>query len=381
MKTVIRRVSALLALAVVVVGCGGGGGSSPVPAPRTAAVATAPAFAVPAKPSFAVPPKPSFATPAKPSPSGAAPASTPPRAAFFAGETAQANGTYSLTLPNGVSFGSYTYLPDANYIHHANLGYEYVADANDGRGGVYLYDFASAHWWYTARSSAFPYVYDFALNAFLYYYPDPAQSGTYTMNPRYFYNFAASQVIMLPEPPAPTDTPVPTPTPAATDSPAPTTAPSVLPTLPVVTPTPIATPTLPVVTPTPIPTPTLPIVTPTPIPTPTLPIVTPTPIPTPTPIATPTPWPTPVASPSSLAFTTTALNSEKGFHVTERGYSGSFTFDAGTCALIAIVDQWVPSYFTVYPIGPGLCNVIITDDRNGTVAVPISVTTTTIGGQ
>ncbi|MDB5071497.1 MAG: conserved repeat protein [Candidatus Eremiobacteraeota bacterium] len=175
-----------------------------MPTTRAAAVATTPSFAVPAKPSFAVPRRPSFATPAKPSTTGRPPVASTPHAGFFAGEAALSNGVYYLRLPNGNPFGYYSYLPDPNYIYHFDAGYEYAIDANDGQGGVYLYDFASSHWWYTSRSFPFPYVYDFTLNALLYYYPDPAYAGDhYTSTPRYFYNFGTNQIITLPEgPPA-----------------------------------------------------------------------------------------------------------------------------------------------------------------------------------
>ena len=119
---------------------------------------------------------------------------------FFAGEAALSNGVYYLALPNGNVFGYYSYLPDANYIYHFDTGYEYVYDANDGQGGVYFYDFESSHWWYTGRNYPFPYIYDFSLNALLYYYPDSQHAGRYTSNPRYFYNFATKQIITLPPP-------------------------------------------------------------------------------------------------------------------------------------------------------------------------------------
>jgi hypothetical protein len=102
---------------------------------------------------------------------------------------------YYLALPNGNPFGYYSYLTDPNYIYHFDMGYEYLFDANDGSGGIYLYDFASSHWWYTSRLYPFPYVYDFSLNALLYYYPDANNAGHSTANPRYFYDFGISQII------------------------------------------------------------------------------------------------------------------------------------------------------------------------------------------
>ena len=91
-------------------------------------------------------------------------------------------------------------MTDPHYIYHFDLGYEYVADPNDGKSSAYFYDFASGHWWYTSPTFAFPYVYDFSLNAFLYYYPDANNAGHYTAKPRYFYDFANGQIITLPGP-------------------------------------------------------------------------------------------------------------------------------------------------------------------------------------
>ena len=115
--------------------------------------------------------------------------------AFFTGEVALDNGVYYLAFPNGNYFGYYSYLSDASYLYHFDLGYEYVFDANDGKGGVYLYDFKSGDFFYTSPTFPFPYLYDFTLQANLYYYPDTNQPGHYTANPRYFYNFGTQQVI------------------------------------------------------------------------------------------------------------------------------------------------------------------------------------------
>ncbi len=120
-----------------------------------------------------------------------------PHLAFFTGETALGNGVYYLAFPNGNYFGYYSYLSDSNYIYHFDLGYEYVFDAVDGQEGVYLYDFASGHYFYTSPTFPFPYLYDFDLDAVLYYYPDPNRAGHYTTNPRYFYNTSTGQIITL----------------------------------------------------------------------------------------------------------------------------------------------------------------------------------------
>ncbi len=116
---------------------------------------------------------------------------------FFAGEAALANGVYYLQfVGSGNPFGYYSYLADAHYIYHFDLGYEYVFDAADGRGGVYLYDFKSGGFFYTSPTFPFPYLYDFSLNSVVYYYPDPANAGRYNTNgTRYFYVFGTGQII------------------------------------------------------------------------------------------------------------------------------------------------------------------------------------------
>ncbi len=117
--------------------------------------------------------------------------------AFFAGEMALSDGVYYLAFPaNGNVFGYYVYLPQAGFLYHFDLGYEYALDARDGQAGVYLYDFASGGWFYTSPTFGFPYLYDFSLQAVLYYYPDPKNAGRYnTGGTRFFYNFATGQII------------------------------------------------------------------------------------------------------------------------------------------------------------------------------------------
>jgi hypothetical protein len=187
----------LLVMLIAAAGCARSFGTTPVAAGR--AVEAVPSFRVPAKIAFGVPRRPEFATPAEPSLTRRAPLAAAAHAGFFAGEVLLSNGVYYLQLPNGNPFGYYAYLPDQNYIYHFDTAYEYVFDANDGQGGVYLYDFASLHWWYTSRTFPFPYLYDFSLNALLYYYPD-ASPGRYTHDPRWFFNFGTNQIIALPDP-------------------------------------------------------------------------------------------------------------------------------------------------------------------------------------
>ena len=123
--------------------------------------------------------------------------SAPLHPAFFSGEVSVGIGVYYLQFPNGTAFGYYSYLTDPHWIYHFDMGYEYWFDANDGHSGIYFYDSASTHFFYTSPSFPFPYLYDFTLNTVLYYYPDPNNPGHYTTNPRYFYNFATGQIITM----------------------------------------------------------------------------------------------------------------------------------------------------------------------------------------
>ena len=115
---------------------------------------------------------------------------------FFNGEIALGGGFYYLQFANGTPFGYYSYLPDQNFIYHIDLGFEYFFDANDANHGIYFYDFASSSFFYTSPT-LFPDLYDFSLNAWLYYLPDANNPGRYTHNPRWFYNFTTGQWITL----------------------------------------------------------------------------------------------------------------------------------------------------------------------------------------
>ena len=116
--------------------------------------------------------------------------------AFFAGSVPVGNGVDYLTFATGNPFGYYNFLSDPNYIYHQDLGYEYVFDTADGRGGVYFYDFASQTFFYTSPTFGFPYLYDFTLKSVLYYFPTPNVPDRYNTNGvRYFYNFSTGKVI------------------------------------------------------------------------------------------------------------------------------------------------------------------------------------------
>jgi hypothetical protein len=121
----------------------------------------------------------------------------PPHPAFFAGEvTLSADGSCYLQFGgNGGLFGYYNEagLP---WIHHVDLGDEYVLPSGDSRSGVYFWDMTTGHWWYT-NPGTFPYLYDFTLHSWLYYFPDTHNAGHYTTNPRYFANMSTNQVFTM----------------------------------------------------------------------------------------------------------------------------------------------------------------------------------------
>jgi hypothetical protein len=123
----------------------------------------------------------------------------PTHPAFFNGEIALDSGWFYLQFANGTPFGYYIYLSaeeNPRFIYHIDLGFEYLLDANDANHGIYFYDFASSSFFYTSPST-FPYLYDFSLNAWLYYLPDVSNPGRYTHDPRWFFNFATGEWITL----------------------------------------------------------------------------------------------------------------------------------------------------------------------------------------
>jgi hypothetical protein len=109
-------------------------------------------------------------------------------APFFAGEAALGSGWFYLaTSPQNV-FGYYN-LNNFPYIYHLDMGWEYFFDANNAAHGGYFYDFSDSTFFYT-EPGLFPYVYDFKVNAWMYYAPKSGTSDHYTSNPRWFYNLS-----------------------------------------------------------------------------------------------------------------------------------------------------------------------------------------------
>lgn len=112
---------------------------------------------------------------------------------FFTGQDSLGSGVYYLQFANSNLFGYYN-LAGFPIIYHYDLGFEATIDG--GNGAVYMYDFTSAHWWYTS-TALFPYLYDFTLNAWIYYFPSTTTPGHYTTNPRYFSNLTTGKIIMM----------------------------------------------------------------------------------------------------------------------------------------------------------------------------------------
>jgi hypothetical protein len=114
--------------------------------------------------------------------------------AFFAGEDPLSNGVYYLQFPDGNLFGYYGYLL-SGWIFHFDMGYEYIVPASSG-DGTYLWDLSSGHWFYSSPT-LFPYLYDFSLSAWLYYFPDTKNAGHYTTGPRYFVNLTTNNIFTM----------------------------------------------------------------------------------------------------------------------------------------------------------------------------------------
>ena len=112
---------------------------------------------------------------------------------FFSGATNLGSEIYYLTFPNNNVFGYYT-TAFSPYLYHYDAGFFYFIDAGDSKGDAYLYDFTSSSFWFTGPTF-WPYVYDFNLNSWLYYYPNASDATHYTTSPRYFYNFNSNQII------------------------------------------------------------------------------------------------------------------------------------------------------------------------------------------
>jgi hypothetical protein len=109
-------------------------------------------------------------------------------APFFAGEASLGSNWYYLdTSPNNI-FGYYNmaYFP---YVYHLDMGWEYYIDSGNSNHGAYFYDFSDGAFFYT-EPGMFPFIYDFSVNAWMYYLPQSGSTDRYTSNPRWFYNYS-----------------------------------------------------------------------------------------------------------------------------------------------------------------------------------------------
>jgi hypothetical protein len=115
--------------------------------------------------------------------------------ALFTNEVALGGGVFYLQFPDNVPFGYFSYV-SSTFLYHLDMGYESVVSAHDTSNGIYLYDLKSGHWWYTS-AALFPYLYDFTLNGFIYYFPSTTNPGHYSTNPRYFVNLTTNQIFTM----------------------------------------------------------------------------------------------------------------------------------------------------------------------------------------
>lgn len=117
-------------------------------------------------------------------------------AAFFLGQVDLNSHVEYLQFSTGNAFGYYTTTDfDFPLFYHLDMGFEYYFDANDGVHGCFLYDFSSQTFFYTNPQS-WPYLFDFSLNHWLFYFPDQTKPGRMTSKPRQFYDIGAGGTII-----------------------------------------------------------------------------------------------------------------------------------------------------------------------------------------
>ena len=113
---------------------------------------------------------------------------------FFTGEVSLGSGVYYLQFPNGNVFGYYNFpsLPDLVPLRHGVRSLRRRRER--GRLLVRLYQRALV---LHQLQSLFPYLYDFTLNNWLYYFPATNNPGHYTTNPRYFSDLTTGKIITM----------------------------------------------------------------------------------------------------------------------------------------------------------------------------------------
>ena len=128
----------------------------------------------------------------EPDRSGALPSRFP--AAFFTGQIYLGSGVYYLQFPDKNLFGYYNF-PSATIFFHYDMGFEGFV-ARLGVRHLLVRFHQSDHWWYTSNA-LFPYLYDFTLNGWIYYFPNTTNPGHYTSNPRYFSNLSTGKIFTM----------------------------------------------------------------------------------------------------------------------------------------------------------------------------------------
>lgn len=114
---------------------------------------------------------------------------------FLINQSALTTNSQYLQFDNGTPFGFFS----GNgfpWIDHQDLGKEYAIDAADGKSGIYLFDLASRHYFYT-NPNVYPSLYDLHLKDWVTYYSDSSNPGHYTTGPRYFYNQGTKKVFAM----------------------------------------------------------------------------------------------------------------------------------------------------------------------------------------
>ncbi|MDQ2817898.1 MAG: hypothetical protein M3T49_06760 [Candidatus Eremiobacteraeota bacterium] len=111
-------------------------------------------------------------------------------------------------------------------------------------------------------------------------------------------------------------------------------------------------------------------------------------VPSTVPTASPTVSPTSTASalathsmaaaPSALAFSQTGSAYAQAYSVSETNYTGKFSASLCGDASVASVSSSDSLSFSVTPLGPGSCTIIMTDSAGRTAALSVSVTITSV---
>ena len=105
---------------------------------------------------------------------------------FFAGEI-PLPGQFFLNFADQKLFGYYDYTYWPGYLNHHDLGMEWYVDANDPSYGAWLND-SKLGWLYT-NPADFPILWSQSEGDWWAYKPDPNNSGHYTTNPRWFWDY------------------------------------------------------------------------------------------------------------------------------------------------------------------------------------------------